>query len=93
MATAYPATYGARISGTLTAAAAAIAVNNLKPISTIVFNSTTSPTIQLSLDGGTTYYPAVTPTGTESGQIYYVLNFPVTNIKFNGAIADTWTVL
>lgn len=93
MAIAYPAQYGARINGTLIAATFIATVNNLKPISTVVFNSSTSPTIQFSLDGGTTYYPAVTPTGTETGQIYYVLSFPVTNIKFTGAIGDTWSIL
>jgi len=47
----------------------------------------------LSLDGGTTYYAAVTPTGTETSQIYYVLNFPVTTVKFTGAVADTYSIL
>jgi len=88
-----PTSYGSALKGTLTATTAIVAVNNLKPISTLVLTSATSPTIQLSLDGGSTYYPAVTPTGTESGQIYYVLNFPVTNIKFTGAINDTWAIL
>lgn len=92
MTTTNPPSYGARITGTLTSASAAVAVNNLKPISTLVFNSTTSPTIQLSLDG-TIFYAAVTPTGTATGQIYYVLNFPVAAIKFTGATNDTYAIL
>jgi hypothetical protein len=92
MSTPNPLVYGGVITGTLTGATAVVIVNNLKPISTIVFNSTTSPTIQLSLDG-TTFYPAVTPTGTKSGQIYYVLNFPVAAIQFTGATNDTYSIL
>lgn len=92
MSTPNPIAYGAPLSGTLTSGSATINVNNLKPISTLVLNSTTSPSIQLSLDG-TNFYTAVTPTGSMTGQIYYILNFPVVSIKFNGAAADTWAIL
>lgn len=88
-----PLNYGSPIKGTLTATTANVAVTQLNFPSTLVMNSTSSPTIKLSLDGGTTFYPAVTPTGTETGQIYYVLNFPVTNILFTGAIGDTYAIL
>jgi hypothetical protein len=92
MTTLNPTAYGAPLSGTLTGSSATVSVNNLKPISTIVFNSTTTPTITLSVDG-TTFYPAVTPTGTKTGQLYYVLNFPVLAIKFTGATSDTWAII
>lgn len=92
MTLANPAIYGARLTGTLTSTTAIVIVNNLKPISTLVFTSATAPTIELSLDG-TTFYPAVTPTGSKAGQIYYILNYPVAAIKFTGAINDTYAVL
>ena len=86
--------YGSVISGTLVASTATVDIPATVvqyPV-TVVFNSTTTPTIAFSLDG-TTFYPAVTPTGTKTGQIYYVLTFPVATIKFTGATADTYAIL
>jgi len=86
--------YGSPITGTLTGTTATVAVPNVVYPATIVLNSAASGrTIQFSLDNGTTFYGAVTPTGTETSQIYYVLNFPVTTIKFTGAAADTYSIL
>ena len=86
--------YGSPITGTLTGTTATVAVPNVVYPATIVLNSAASSrTIQFSLDNGTTFYGAVTPTGTETSQIYYVLNFPVTTIKFTGAAADTYSIL
>jgi hypothetical protein len=86
--------YGSPITGTLTGTTAIVAVPALVYPATIVLNSTAGGrTIQFSLDNGATFYAAVTPTGTETSQIYYVLNFPVTNIKFTGAAADTYSIL
>jgi len=88
--------YGSPIKGTLTGTTATVAV----PVSavlypaTVVLNSAAGGrAIQLSLDNGATFLTAVTPTGTATGQIYYVLNFPVTTIKFTGAAADTYSIL
>ena len=86
--------YGSPISGTLTGTTATVAVPNVVYPATIVLNSAAGGrAIQLSLDNGATFYSAVTPTGTETSQIYYVLNFPVTTIKFTGAAADTYSIL
>jgi len=84
--------YGSPIKGTLTAATAIVALPNVMNPLTVVFHSTTSPTIQFSLDG-TNFYPAVTPTGSMTGQIYFVLTFPVAALKFTGAINDTYSLL
>jgi hypothetical protein len=88
--------YGSPITGTLTGTTATVAV----PVSAVVYPATIvlnsadgGRAIQLSFDNGATFYTAVTPTGTETGQIYYVLNFPVTTIKFTGAAADTYSIL
>ena len=86
--------YGSPITGTLTGTTATVSVPTLVYPATIVLNSAASGrAIQLSLDNGTTFLTAVTPTGTASGQIYYVLTFPVTTIKFTGAAADTYSIL
>ena len=86
--------YGSPITGTLTGTTATVGVPTLVYPATIVLNSTASGrTIQFSLDNGTTFYSAVTPTGTETSQIYYVLTFPVTTLKFTGATADTYAIL
>jgi hypothetical protein len=84
--------YGSPITGTLTGTTATVNLPNVVYPATIVFNSTTTPTIQFSLDG-TKFYTAVTPTGSTIGQIYYVLTFPVAAIKFSGAAADTYSIL
>jgi len=86
--------YGSPITGTLTGTTATIGLPNLVYPATLVLNSAAGGrAIQLSLDSGTTFYSAVTPTGTETGQIYYVLTFPVTTVKFTGAAADTYSIL
>jgi hypothetical protein len=86
--------FGSPITGTLTGTTAVVAIPNSPfPLSIVLNSAAGGRAIQLSLDNGTTYYAAVTPTGTETGQIYYVLTFPVTNIKFTGAANDTYTIL
>ena len=86
--------YGSPITGTLTGTTAIVSLPNVVYPATIVLNSANSGrTIQFSLDNGSTFYAAVTPTGTETSQIYYVLTFPVTNIKFTGAANDTYSII
>ena len=88
--------YGSPISGTLTGTTATVAISptNVAFPATLVLNSAAGGrAIQLSLDNGSTFYGAVTPTGTETSQIYYVLTFPVTTVKFTGAANDTYTIL
>ena len=86
--------YGSPITGTLTGTTATVGVPVLVYPATIVLNSTAGGrTIQFSLDNGTTFYAAVTPTGTETSQIYYVLTFPVTTLKFTGTANDTYSIL
>ena len=86
--------YGSPITGTLSATTAIVPIANaLTTPATIVLNSSAGGrAIQLSMDG-TNFYPAVTPTQTLTGQIYYVLNFPVSAIQFTGAINDTYSIL
>jgi len=86
--------YGSPITGTLTGTTATVGLPNLVYPTTLVLNSAAGGrAIQLSLDNGTTFLTAVTPTGTSTGQIYYVLTFPVTTVKFTGAAADTYSIL
>jgi len=86
--------YGSPITGTLTGTTATVAIPTLVYPATLVLNSAAGGrTIQLSLDNGTSFLTAVTPTGTATGQIYYVLNFPVTTVKFTGAANDTYSIL
>ena len=86
--------YGSPITGTLTGTTATVSLPNLVYPATLVLNSAASGrAIQLSLDSGATFLSAVTPTGTATGQIYYVLTFPITTIKFTGAAADTYSIL
>jgi len=86
--------YGSPITGTLTGTTLEVLVPNLVYPATIVLNSAAGGrAIQLSLDSGATFLTAVTPTGTATGQIYYVLNFPVTTLKFTGVAADTYAIL
>ena len=87
-----PYNYGSPITGTLAASTAVVTVPTILAPATVLFTSTTSPTIQFSLDG-TNFYPAVTPTGSMTGQIYFVLTFPVKALKFTGAINDTYAIL
>jgi len=86
--------YGSPITGTLATTTAVATVPNTPFPLTIVLNSAAGGrSIQLSVDNGATYYSAVTPTATQTSQIYYVLTFPVTNIKFTGAANDTYSIL
>jgi hypothetical protein len=63
----------------------------LTPTSTLVLVSA-SGAMAFSVDGGDTYYD-ITPTGTKTGQMYFVLTFPVTNIGFSGSEGDYWAIL
>jgi len=86
--------YGSPITGTLLSTTAVVSVPNVvNPASVVLNSSAGGRAIQFSFDGGTTYYSAVTPTYSETGQIVYVLNFPVTTIKFTGAANDTYSIL
>ena len=86
--------YGSPITGKLTGTTVEVLVPNLVYPATIVLNSADSSRgIQLSLDNGTTYYAKVTPTDTETGQIYFILTFPVTKIKFTGVANDTYNII
>ena len=86
--------YGSPITGIFTGTTAAVEVPNVVYPATIVLNSSDETReIQFSLDNGISYYDAVTPTGTSTDQIYYVLNFPVTTIKFTGVADDTYSII
>lgn len=86
--------YGSPITGTLTGTTATVALPNLVYPATLVLNSSQSGrAIQLSFDSGATFYTAVTPTLTETGQIVYVLTYPATTVKFTGAANDTYSIL
>jgi len=86
--------YGSPITGTLTGTTANVALSGVQYPASVVLNSSSgSRAIQLSFDNGVTFYPAVTPTYTETTQIVYVFNFPVTNIQFTGAANDTYSIL
>jgi hypothetical protein len=87
--------YGSPITGTIDATASAVVnvTGLLTPSSTLVLNSSAEgAAMAFSLDGGTLFY-SITPTGTQTGQKYFVLTFPVTNIGFAGAEGDTWAIL
>lgn len=86
--------YGSPITGTLTGTTATVSIPSLVYPATLVLNSSASGrAIQLSLNNGATFLTAVTPTETATGQIYYVLTFPVTTVKFTGAASDTYSIL
>ena len=86
--------YGSPITGTLTGTTATLALPMLSFPATLVLNSSAGGrAIQLSYDNGATYFPAVTPTYTATGQIVYVLTAPVTTIKFTGAANDTYSII
>ena len=87
--------YGSPITGTLNVTASAVVnvTGQLTQSSTLVLNSTAGgAAMAFSLDGGNLFYE-ITPTGTQTGQMYFVLNFPVTAIGFTGAEGDTWAIL
>ena len=86
--------YGSPITGTLTGTTATVALPVLAFPATLVLNSANgSRAIQLSFDNGTTFYTAVTPTLSETGQIVYALTYPATTVKFTGAANDTYAIL
>ena len=87
--------YGSPITGTLDATGNTVVnvTNLLTPSSTLVLNSNAEgAAMAFSVDSGTLFYD-ITPTGTQSGQKYFVLTFPVTSIGFAGAEGDTWAIL
>ena len=85
---------GIAVAGTGSPEIAAIQqVFNLpSPISIVLNSSASDRTIQLSFDG-VNFNPPVTPTYIATGQIVYILNFPVTHVRFNGNLNDTYTIL
>jgi hypothetical protein len=85
--------YGSPIIGTIdnTGSAVVNVAGILTPISTLVLVSS-SGAMAFSVDGGDSYYD-ITPTATKTGQMYFVLNFPVTNIGFSGSEGDYWAIL
>ena len=86
--------YGSPITGTLIGTTLEVLVPNLVYPATIVLNSSDETrAIEFSLDSGVSYYPAITPTGSLTGQIYYVLTFPVAEIKFTGVADDTYSII
>lgn len=86
--------YGSPIIGTLTGTTAVVALPNVVYPATLVLNSADGGrAIQLSFDSGATYYAAVTPTFSETGQIVYVLNYPATTVKFTGVANDTYSII
>jgi len=88
--------YGSPIKGTLTTTTAVVPVPvtaALYPVSLVLNSAAGGRAIQFSFDNGATYYAAVTPTYSETSQIVYVLNFPVTTVKFTGAAADIYSIL
>jgi hypothetical protein len=86
--------YGSPITGTLTGTTATVGLPILSFPATLVLNSAAGGrAIQLSFDNGTTFYAAVTPTLSETGQIVYALPYPATTVKFTGAANDTYAIL
>ena len=87
--------YGSPITGVIDATGSAVVnvTGILTPSSTLVLTSTdNTAAMAFSVDGGDLYYE-ITPTATQTGQMYFVLTFPVTNIGFSGAEGDTWAIL
>jgi hypothetical protein len=86
--------YGSPITGTLTGTTATVTLPVLYYPATLVLNSANgSRAIQLSFDSGSTFYTAVTPTLSETGQIVYALTYPATTVKFTGVAGDTYSIL
>jgi hypothetical protein len=86
--------YGSPITGTLTGTTATISLPALVYPATLVLNSAAGGrAIQLSFDNGATFYTAVTPTLSVTGQIVYVLTYPATTVKFTGVASDTYSIL
>lgn len=86
--------YGSPITGVLTATTKVVQIPDTPlPMSVVLNSADAGRAIQLSFDNGATFLPAVTPTYTATGQLVYVLTFPVTTIEFTGAINDTFNIL
>lgn len=86
--------YGSPITGTLTGTTATVALPNVVYPATLVLNSSAGGrAIQLSFDNGTTFFSAVTPTLTATGQLVYVLTYPATTVKFTGVANDTYSII
>ena len=86
--------YGSPITGTLTGTTATVTLPMLAFPATLVLNSSAGGrAIQLSFDSGATFYAAVTPTLSETGQLVYALTYPATTVKFTGATNDTYSIL
>ena len=86
--------YGSPITGTLTGTTATVALPVLSFPATLVLNSANvGRAIQLSFDNGESFYTAVTPTLSETGQLIYALTYPATTVKFTGAANDTYSIL
>lgn len=86
--------YGSPITGTLTGTTATVALPNLVYPATLVLNSSAGGrAIQLSFDSGTSFFAAVTPTLTASGQLVFTLTYPATTVKFTGVAADTYSII
>jgi hypothetical protein len=86
--------YGSPITGTLTGTTATVALPNLVYPATLVLNSAAGGrAIQLSYDSGTTFFAAVTPTLTATGQLVFALTYPATTVKFTGVAADTYSII
>ena len=86
--------YGSPVTGTLVGTTAVVPFPNTPiPASIVLTSAAGGRAIQLSYDNGATYFPAVTPTYTATGQLVYVLTAPVTTIKFTGAANDTYSII
>ena len=86
--------YGSPITGTLTGTTATVILPNLVYPATLVLNSADeSRAIQLSYDNGDTFFAAVTPTLTATGQLVFALTYPATTVKFTGVAADTYSII
>lgn len=81
-------------TGTLTGTTAIVKIDPTPiPATVVVKSADAGRAIQLSFDNGATYFPAVTPTLTASGELVYALNYPATHVKFTGAADDTYFIL
>lgn len=81
-------------TGTLTGTTATVKIDPTPIPATVVLKSAdSSRAIQLSFDEGATFFPAVTPTLTASGELVYALNYPATHVKFTGVANDTYFIL
>lgn len=81
-------------TGALTATTAIVKIQPTPIPATIVLKSADSGrAIQLSFDDGATYFPAVTPTLSATGELVFALVYPATHVKFTGAVADKYFIL